>query len=288
MIQAAVKVDIDECEESNGGCSQLCNNLPGEFVCSCKSGYEIDESDGKTCLDINECKDSALSWDCEGGCENLIGSYRCLPSTEGILVAPNQTLPEDNGVFSGTIVCKPGFEQSADGSECKDINECELKDKDPKTGRITQRYCEHIYENTKGSFRCHCPEGYNLLEDKQSCAMDGLPSSPKNNTIKDVDKTPIVETPCGKSCKVVKRCQHPPNGKVQCSAHPHKLSFKWNCLTTCNPGYVLQGPEHSTCYPSGRWEGAEPNCHPESRTEIITLSCSKTCPQVSYNTASLH
>ncbi|XP_016969014.2 fibrillin-1-like [Drosophila rhopaloa] len=69
--------DIDECEESNGGCSQLCNNLPGEFVCSCKSGYEIDESDGKTCLDINECKNSALSWDCEGGCENLIGSYRC-------------------------------------------------------------------------------------------------------------------------------------------------------------------------------------------------------------------
>ncbi|XP_016969018.1 fibrillin-2-like isoform X2 [Drosophila rhopaloa] len=409
--------DIDECEESNGGCSQLCNNLPGEFVCSCKSGYEIDESDGKTCLDINECKDSALSWDCEGGCENLIGSYRCLPSTEGILVAPNQTLPEDNGVLSGTIVCKPGFELSPDGRECQDINECELEDEDPKTGLITHRYCEHKCENLKGSFRCHCPEGYNLLDDKQSCALDGSPSSPKNNIKKDDVKTPIVETPCGaqenltkcayacqnlpngnyqcqcpegyklsedqhsclvdqyfcamgkglekcwpgkclplkneigftcecprgfrseglscqdvdecadgsnycshdchnkrggyrcscpqgltqindftcvppcefrnngceqicladrggecscrdgyrlksdgKSCEVVKRCQHPPNGKVQCSAHPHKLSFKWNCLTTCNPGYVLQGPEHSTCYPSGRWEGAEPKC----------------------------
>ncbi|NXU70173.1 PROS protein, partial [Oreotrochilus melanogaster] len=31
--------DINECEDSNGGCSQRCSNLPGSYRCLCEDGY---------------------------------------------------------------------------------------------------------------------------------------------------------------------------------------------------------------------------------------------------------
>ena len=40
--------DINECDESNGGCSHNCNNTEGSFECSCRDGYILD-SEGKTC-----------------------------------------------------------------------------------------------------------------------------------------------------------------------------------------------------------------------------------------------
>lgn len=42
--------DIDECQESNGGCSQICNNFPGSFECACEKGYQIDVLTGNTCI----------------------------------------------------------------------------------------------------------------------------------------------------------------------------------------------------------------------------------------------
>lgn len=32
---------MNECEESNGGCNQICNNTIGSFICECNVGYEI-------------------------------------------------------------------------------------------------------------------------------------------------------------------------------------------------------------------------------------------------------
>lgn len=40
--------DIDECAQENGGCKQLCINLPGSYQCSCKAGFLM-IYDGKTC-----------------------------------------------------------------------------------------------------------------------------------------------------------------------------------------------------------------------------------------------
>lgn len=33
--------DINECSESNGGCSQFCVNTIGSFMCNCSAGYEL-------------------------------------------------------------------------------------------------------------------------------------------------------------------------------------------------------------------------------------------------------
>ena len=42
-------LDINECEDDNGGCSHNCTNTDGSFECSCNDGYELDNN-GATCL----------------------------------------------------------------------------------------------------------------------------------------------------------------------------------------------------------------------------------------------
>ena len=44
--------DIDECASNNGGCGHLCHNTIGNFYCSCRPGYTLQE-DNFTC--IGEC-----------------------------------------------------------------------------------------------------------------------------------------------------------------------------------------------------------------------------------------
>ena len=41
-------VDVNECSESNGGCSHTCVNLPGSFQCQCPSGSTL-TANKKTC-----------------------------------------------------------------------------------------------------------------------------------------------------------------------------------------------------------------------------------------------
>ena len=40
--------DINECDQSNGGCSQRCINTHGSFTCACIQGYQLG-SDAITC-----------------------------------------------------------------------------------------------------------------------------------------------------------------------------------------------------------------------------------------------
>ena len=41
-------IDIDECRSNTDGCSQVCTNTVGSYVCSCNSGYRLSE-DRHTC-----------------------------------------------------------------------------------------------------------------------------------------------------------------------------------------------------------------------------------------------
>ena len=41
--------DIDECSLGISGCSQLCINTAGNFVCECYSGYQL-SSDNRSCI----------------------------------------------------------------------------------------------------------------------------------------------------------------------------------------------------------------------------------------------
>ena len=44
------KLDINECDKDNGGCSHNCTNTEGSFECLCRNGYELNSDDGRTCL----------------------------------------------------------------------------------------------------------------------------------------------------------------------------------------------------------------------------------------------
>lgn len=197
-------------------------------------------------LDIDECADPELSWDCTAGCKNLNGTYKCLPSLVG------RVEPTDGDGFSpGEIVCKSGFKQSDDGSECQDINECDLADIDSDSGRMTYRYCEHKCENTVGSYICHCPQGYHLLEDQNSCILDGSKLPPSK------DAPVSQEAPRKDICPLFKG---PANGKASCDKYLQNGFNYTRCNITCNAGYIMQGSQFAVCGHTGLWSSPEAKC----------------------------
>ncbi len=57
-----------------GICQQRCTNLWGSYRCHCRPGFRL-SSDGRTCIDVDECRD--YEGLCIGNCVNEPGSYRC-------------------------------------------------------------------------------------------------------------------------------------------------------------------------------------------------------------------
>ena len=37
--------DINECDDNNGGCEQICQNTVGSYYCECEEGYELNCDD---------------------------------------------------------------------------------------------------------------------------------------------------------------------------------------------------------------------------------------------------
>ncbi|XP_047349619.1 very low-density lipoprotein receptor-like isoform X1 [Vespa velutina] len=64
--------NVDECAKDNGGCSQLCINLPIGYRCDCKPGYKL--IDNRTCDDIDECLEPGS---CSQFCRNEKGTFKC-------------------------------------------------------------------------------------------------------------------------------------------------------------------------------------------------------------------
>ncbi|KAI9520980.1 hypothetical protein NQZ68_010681 [Dissostichus eleginoides] len=55
--------DVNECEETNGGCEALCSNTIGSFYCRCPPGQKLNE-EGKTCQVAKPRGQSALQYGC--------------------------------------------------------------------------------------------------------------------------------------------------------------------------------------------------------------------------------
>ncbi|XP_055937160.1 sushi, von Willebrand factor type A, EGF and pentraxin domain-containing protein 1-like isoform X1 [Argiope bruennichi] len=125
-FQSAPHPDIPtygpSCQVRNGHCSHQCHQEPNGVRCSCNRGYELSQ-DGRTCIDIDECRDVDLN-NCDHICRNRPGGYDCL--------------------------CREGH-ISPDGFRCTDIDEC-LDDNLNK--------CEHICQNTIEGYNCSCRAGY--------------------------------------------------------------------------------------------------------------------------------
>ena len=68
--------DRDECQENNGGCSQLCTNLIPGFECSCRPGHIL-HADQSTCVPNANCSGSTtedFTCSCLTGYEDTTGT----------------------------------------------------------------------------------------------------------------------------------------------------------------------------------------------------------------------
>uniref|UniRef100_A0A8C4UMZ7 Vitamin K-dependent protein S n=1 Tax=Falco tinnunculus TaxID=100819 RepID=A0A8C4UMZ7_FALTI len=123
--------DINECEDSNGGCSQRCSNLPGSYRCLCEDGYFM-HTNKRDCGDINEC---VLHPNICGTavCKNTLGKYEC--------------------------ECAEGYTYNSTSKNCEDIDEC------------VENVCAQLCVNSPGSYSCYCDgkKGFKLSKDMKSC-----------------------------------------------------------------------------------------------------------------------
>lgn len=97
-------------------------------------------------------------------------------------------------------------------THCQDVNECTLEHSSP---------CEYECLNIVGSFKCNCPEGLILNDDKLTCRKLQKP----------------CETPLS-----------PEHGILTCEGNESHL----NCTVSCNNEYALQGMAYSECQ-NGEW-----------------------------------
>ncbi|KAM4711708.1 fibulin-1-like [Anableps anableps] len=117
--------DINECEDKP--CSQECTNVYGSYQCYCHHGYQLNDVDGITCEDIDECM---LPNVCSYQCLNTPGDFNCTCPSSGYIL-------------------------SYDGRTCQDIDEC-------AAGTHSCSALETCF-NVQGGFRClffECPTNF--------------------------------------------------------------------------------------------------------------------------------
>ncbi|CAB4015195.1 mucin, partial [Paramuricea clavata] len=123
--------------DANNGCDQICYIDPiqvGQEKCACNIGYSLQESDMKSCDDINECQSTQDNL-CDQTCTNTVGSYTCS--------------------------CLEGYSFTSP-STCTDINEC-------LTGDFVCNGVGEECENIPGSYRCACSKRLNMVRVNGTC-----------------------------------------------------------------------------------------------------------------------
>uniref|UniRef100_A0A8C9SVV1 Nidogen-1 n=1 Tax=Scleropages formosus TaxID=113540 RepID=A0A8C9SVV1_SCLFO len=162
------------CFTGRHGCDTNAACRPGQgnqFTCECATGFT---GDGRTCYDIDECREMPQICGPHAICNNQPGTFRCECVDSFQFGSDGQTCistcvdrPIDHcqaGTHNCDIIqrarciytggssficsCLPGFE--GDGRICQDIDECQ-------PGRCHQ---DAVCSNTPGSFSCQCRPGF--------------------------------------------------------------------------------------------------------------------------------
>ena len=126
--------DGNNCTYNHVDCQRHCKGINGEFVCVCDEGYIHKEVNGtQSCVNIDECENPQI---CGQGCEDTIGSYRCL--------------------------CDAGSRLAKDDHTCVDIDECSEETHDCNVLEICV--------NVEDSFDCICKFDH-FIEGTSQCGF---------------------------------------------------------------------------------------------------------------------
>ena len=235
-------MDNDECAESNGGCDQVCSNLPGGHECSCLPGYHL--TGDYTCDDTDECLIDNGGCSQAQLCVNTPGSRLChcrpgwmvdTKNTDTGCVDVNECDQSNGGCDQRchnkegghTCSCNNGFHLLSDMQKCADINEC-----DTENGR-----CSHICKNTEGGHECSCPAGMTLEDGGYKCKQEE------------------------RFCPALKR---PKYGYFKCTSRRRQAGYVMGskCRLRCRKGYKAVAGVRKKCFPDSSWTGGQSECCP--------------------------
>lgn len=97
---------------------------------------------------------------CPNGCENTIGSYRCVESPDVEIIESNVDVSQATEPNAPVKACGDGLRLD-ESNNCIDIDEC-------AEGNTGCEYCQNI----NGGFQCTCPDGFELNDDGKTCKYD--------------------------------------------------------------------------------------------------------------------
>uniref|UniRef100_A0A667Y135 Nidogen 1 n=1 Tax=Myripristis murdjan TaxID=586833 RepID=A0A667Y135_9TELE len=160
------------CFTGRHGCDNNAVCRPGEglqFSCECTAGFT---GDGRSCYDIDECRETPQVCGANAVCSNQPGTFRCQCASGFVFASDGRTCvaesrPVDHcqrgshdcdapdrarcsyvGGSAYVCSCLPGF--LGDGRVCQDVDEC----------RQDRCHRDAICSNTQGSFVCQCQPGF--------------------------------------------------------------------------------------------------------------------------------
>ncbi|XP_061719868.1 fibrillin-2-like isoform X1 [Cydia pomonella] len=314
--------DVDECAETPEPCGRegepSCTNTMGSYECSCGKGWRLVN---KRCVDRDECRE--IQDVCAGGdCHNFNGGYRC-ECPEGwsfyeelaICVDERKELCFDNWSAGRCHDARPlqlsrpeccCSDGAAWGRRCErcpppetseflricqggmgrpnitqDLNECEVRPDICRGGRCI---------NTDGSFRCECPDGYQLdatglaCEDADECLVD--PRICGNGTCSN--KPGEYECTCNQgfmqgpeqTCVDIDECAE---GMAGCSFRCHNTPGSWRCV--CPYGYTLAA-DGTHCKDLDECAADPSPCPHACENSVGSYKC--TCPEGYRRTSAPH
>ncbi|XP_013068797.2 fibulin-1-like [Biomphalaria glabrata] len=185
MPSEVENADIDECAVPHNVCSHICINTKTSFVCSCPTGYQLDQNNNRTCKLIETTNQNAM-----GNCElNNPCEQRCM----------------DNE--NGSIECKcyDGYRLALNKISCRDIDECIEKLASCATGEMCI--------NTRGGYTCspQCPASF-ILDSKTGVCKQAEDPQCQPGYIFSVETKKCEDlNECGlsiDSCEMGERCEN--------------------------------------------------------------------------------
>ncbi|KAM8894665.1 signal peptide, CUB and EGF-like domain-containing protein 2 isoform 6-T6 [Spinachia spinachia] len=262
--------DIDECDlEYNGGCVHECNNIPGNYRCTCHDGFNL-AHDGHNCLDVDECKFN--NGGCQHTCVNTMGSYECR-CKEGFFLSDNQhtcihrsveglnCMNKEHGCThicketpKGGVACecRPGFELARNQRGC--ILTC----------NHGNGGCQHTCEDTENGPICRCHVRYNLQPDKRSC----VERDEATTESADHNATSFAEVDKRVKRRLLMETCTSNNGGCDCTCKDTSTGVRCSCPV----GFTLQA-DGKTCKDIDECEPHNGGCEHSCRNTIGSFEC---------------